>query len=182
MCSFSAGAAKILAMLATSPMTLLKTRQEILTYQNSLIKIAKNIILEDKFKGLFKGTSSLFYRETTYSLFHYGLYRYLQDNISKKEDTWFEKLIPALSAGVIALLISHPFEVIRNRIQSGASALDDTKKYKNVLDAMRKIYNIDGLKGFFKGLLPRLLRRPLTSGVTWMTYDLLLSSNILEKF
>ena len=181
MYSFSAATAKILALLTTTPLVLLKTRQEILTYQNSLISIARNVMIRDSFKGFFKGTSSLFYRETIYSLLHYGLYRYLQDNISRKE-TWIEKLIPAISAGVIALLVSHPFEVIRNRIQSDDSVLDDAKRYKNVRHAIKKIHKIEGIKGFFRGLVPRLLRRPLNSGVTWMTYDLILNSKIVERF
>jgi solute carrier family 25 protein 38 len=181
--STSAGVAKILALAATSPLILVKTRQEVLTINNSIISIAQNVMLHDKFAGFFKGLSPLFYREAIYSVLHYGLYRYLQDQLPKASSTaWGLYLLPSFTAGIVALLISHPFEVIRNRIQSGNSILEDSKRYDTVTHAIGKIYKNEGVNGYFKGLFPRLLRRPLNSGVTWMTYEILLKSKMLERF
>jgi len=48
-------------------------------------------------------------REIIYSVFHYNSYRYLREVIDIK-------FLPPFIAGVFAMIISQPFEVIRNRI------------------------------------------------------------------
>ena len=59
----------------------------------------------------------------------------------------------------------------------GASAPKDTLvaeiKYKNIFSTMRAIHQENGfLKGFFKGLTPRILSNSPSCAISWGTYEI----------
>lgn len=68
--------------------------------------------------------------------------------------------LPAFLAGIVAITISQPFEVIRSKI-----ALQ--KHNLGVLTILKAQYKAQGIKGFFLGFIPRLLRKPINSGICW---------------
>ena len=47
----------------------------------------------------------------------------------------------------------------------------EAKKYKNTLDCAKQIMTNEGLKAFYKGTIPRLVRSVLNVGLTFMLYD-----------
>jgi hypothetical protein len=68
--------------------------------------------------------------------------------------------IPAFVAGVVAITVSQPFEVIRSQIS--------LRKFNgSVLKFAGKQWRELGIRGFFIGFLPRLLRKPINSGICW---------------
>ena len=48
-------------------------------------------------------------------------------------------------------------------------------QYKGLRDAFKKIYRNEGIKGFYKGLSPTLLKIFPTSGLFFVSYELTLS-------
>jgi hypothetical protein len=44
-------------------------------------------------------------------------------------------------------------------------------QYKGILDAARKIYAVEGLGGFFRGMGPRLLVHTPSVAISWTTYE-----------
>lgn len=73
-------------------------------------------ILTGPKKELTKGLGSSIAREGFYTLFHYNTYRYLKDDIFMKKFNSHSTFIPAFVAGIVALSVSQPFEVIRSQI------------------------------------------------------------------
>ena len=111
-------------------------------------------------KEIKKGIGSTLAREGFYSLFHYNTYRLLKDDIFMSEFGIDSTFIPAFFAGVVAITISQPFEVIRSRI---ALAKDNTSwRYVS-----KEIWKVNGWRSFFIGYLPRLMRKPINSGICW---------------
>lgn len=79
--------------------------------------MVKSIIQNEGLKGLFKGMVSMIYREVIYTTIHYTSYRYLKDEIfSFTKETPSLSFVPSFIAGVTALVISHPLEVVRSRL------------------------------------------------------------------
>ena len=76
------------------------------------------------------------------------------------------KYSPGFVSGFIANLISHPFEVVRN-LQMGRN------EYQNTVSTVCQIYKEQGLFGFYNGIFPRLIRKPINSGITWGIYEFL---------
>jgi len=179
---FTSATSKLIAMAITSPLSLIKTRMEIITENpKSYSDIIKEVTMKDGKLGLFKGMNSILYRELVYTVFHYTIYRYLRDEVFSQSSKYpVMSILPAFLAGLIGNTISHPFEVVRNRMQAPTNLLEESKNYINTYDAIKKIYQTEGFKGYFKGLVPRLIRRPLNSGITWMTYELVLKHYFSE--
>ena len=156
--SMSAVFAKYIAMVFESPLTLMKTRLE----ANPLSSISQElkIILENPVKEIKKGIGSTLAREGFYSLFHYNTYRLLKDDIFMNELGIETTFIPAFFAGVVAITMSQPFEVLRSKV---ALAKDSTSIKKIFME----IWRANGWKSFFIGYLPRLMRKPINSGICW---------------
>jgi solute carrier family 25, member 38 len=74
----------------------------------------------------------------------------------------------ALVSGFLATVLTHPFDVLRLRIQL------QPQIYRNAWTAVPLIYRQDnggGWRGFMVGLTPRLLRKTLSAVVVWSIYE-----------
>ena len=68
--------------------------------------------------------------------------------------------IPAVIAGVVAITVSQPFEVIRSQVS--------IKKINgSFIDFMIGFTKSHGWRGYFLGFIPRLIRKPINSGICW---------------
>lgn len=168
---FTSGASKGAAIFLTAPFLLLKTRMELIDRSHtSYMSILNDVLQKQGVRGLFQGFNSILWRDVSYTVFHYGMYQYLRDEVftGSKSNAYISG-IPAFIAGVIANLVSQPFEVVRNVVQADRH-MGDSGLMRN----LGAIYRKDGMGGFFKGILPRLIRKPVNSGITWMVYEVLI--------
>lgn len=66
-------------------------------------------------------------------------------------------------AGEALWLGSYPFDVVKSKMQS--DGLGAERKYENMRDCFKKTYKGEGLRGFWKGIGPTLLRAmPVSAG------------------
>ena len=88
--------------------------------------------------------------------------------------------INGFTSKIITTLILYPLSVVRTRIQQNQFYLDHDSKYKNIRDVVRKLYNLEGLKGFYKGILPSMLRSAPSNALFFFFYELF--KNNLYKY
>jgi len=69
-------------------------------------------------------------------------------------------------AGQACWFISFPFDVVKSRIQGDFVT---GVEYKGTIDCFRKTYHRDGIRGFYKGLLPTLVRAFPVNAATFAT-------------
>lgn len=64
------------------------------------------------------------------------------------------KSISNSSKGLLARSIMHPIDTIKARmqVQKTKHVRDESTIYKNSVDAVRKIFKFEGLRGFYRGL------------------------------
>lgn len=70
-----------------------------------------------------------------------------------------------LVAGLMASAVTQPADVIKTKMQLYP------EKYGNVLAVMSHIQRKYGMQGYFKGLVPRMLRRTLMAAMAWTVYE-----------
>ena len=104
-----------------------------------------------------------------YTLFHYTTYRYIKDSIFLETYGVKTTFVPAFVAGVVAITVSQPFEVIRNQV-----SLHNLKE--SFMHFLKRYYRKHGARGFFFGFVPRLVRKPINSGISWSLYEYILHS------
>jgi len=87
-------------------------------------------------------------------------------------------------SGIALWLVTYPVDMIKTKIQA-----DNLQKpvFKGMYDCCLNIYKTGGLKGFYKGLTPCLLRAVPANGATFLAYETasqLLKGrvNVLEGF
>jgi len=76
----------------------------------------------------------------------------------------------AASAGAIATMATHPFDVIKTKIQVRSEA-----RYGSFLQTTRTIWQQRGFTGFFDGASLRLTRKVASSAIGWASFEFLLS-------
>jgi solute carrier family 25 protein 38 len=76
--------------------------------------------------------------------------------------------IPAFAAGIVAITVSQPFEVLRNHISLN-------KGNEAALSIAHRYFSQTGFRGFFIGFVPRLVRKPINSGICWTILESLRS-------
>ena len=72
------------------------------------------------------------------------------------------------SAGFCYWVFFYPLDVIKSAIQTDAQALSQ-RQYKGIADAARQLYAEGGVRRFYKGIAPCLLRSVPANAVMLMT-------------
>jgi len=82
---------------------------------------------------------------------------------------------------LIATCVAYPHEIVRSRLQDAgharriqsqsATSTTQFREYKNVRDAVRTIARDEGIRGFYRGLLPTLLRAVPAAVLTLSSYE-----------
>lgn len=99
-------------------------------------------------------------REGFYTLFHYNTYRYIKDDVLRARFNTEATFTPAFVAGIIAITVSQPFEVIRSQVSLAGSN-------ESAFAVLSSHFRQTGLRGLFFGYIPRLVRKPINSGICW---------------
>ena len=111
-------------------------------------------------KEYVRGLGSSVAREGFYTLFHYNTYRYIKDDVLRAQFNTEATFTPAFVAGVIAITVSQPFEVIRSQVSLAGSN-------ESAFAVASSHFRQTGLRGLFFGYIPRLVRKPINSGICW---------------
>lgn len=78
-------------------------------------------------------------------------------------------------AGAMAAAVTTPLDVIKTMLQTkGVASLYDAKaaNVNSFMDAARYIYQRDGLKGFARGMRPRVVSNMPSTAICWTSYEM----------
>ncbi|KAL1233992.1 Mitochondrial folate transporter/carrier [Trichinella spiralis] len=139
-------------LLLTNPVWVAKTRL-CLQYENQpkqyrgMIDVLVKLYRMDGIRGLYKGYLP--------GIKHFGSH----------EPKASEHLTFAVLSKSFAVLSTYPYQVIRARLQ------DQHLKYNGIMDAVSRTWRREWLYGFYKGLLPSLLRVTPATCITFLIYE-----------
>ncbi|VDN00884.1 unnamed protein product [Thelazia callipaeda] len=163
-------------LLFTNPIWVTKTRL-CLQYETQQIKyngcldcirkIAKNEGFLSLYKGFVPGVIG-----TLHGAIQFMLYNRFKDDRLKRLDLpsnhilgTTDCLLYSSASKIIATTVTFPYQVLRTRLQ------DHHIKYNGMYDMMSKTYKVEGVRGFYKGLLMGNLRQLPNVIVTYVTYE-----------
>ncbi len=164
------GIAGLVATSVTHPVDVIKHRlmcyKDIKNFKDASISVYKEN--GGKFRNYFKGYGSTISSLTPFIGLNFATFDFLKDNIPEKIDK--NSPLTTLSLGAISALFSqtvcYPLDTIRRRMQH------KDNRYKNGLDAGKKILKYEGVLSFYKGLTPNILRMVPNTAIRFALFDL----------
>lgn len=157
------------------PVTVVKTRFESGVYKyNSMAEAFKLIYRQEGVKGLSSGLIPTLLRDAPFSGLYLMFYTQLKNAAAMKyaRQSGIESSLPALThfscgmlAGIFASIVTQPADVIKTKMQLYPN------EFNGVCSASFFVYKKYGPLGYFKGIVPRMLRRTLMTTMAWTVYE-----------
>lgn len=161
------------------PVTVVKTRYEsgVFSY-GSLSQAMRQTYVSEGARGLTSGLLPTIMRDAPFSGLYFMFYSKLKTLcvVSSHSSSNTSSISPiltficGLNAGLMASIVTHPMDVIKTRMQIYP------KEFSSVISTVILIMNERGFRGFFSGLLPRMIRRTLVASMAWTVYEGLLKN------
>ncbi|KAI0172355.1 solute carrier family 25 member 38 [Hypoxylon sp. FL1284] len=165
------------------PLTVIKVRYESNLYSyNSIAGAARDIYRAKGLRGFFAGFGTTALRDAPYA----GLYVLSYEQFKKRLSSWHFpgssvshgvgvamggsmsatiNFSSGVLAGATCSVISNPFDAVKTRIQL------QPHRYRNMLQACRKMVAEEGLRSLYDGLTLRMTRKAMSSALSWMVYE-----------
>ncbi|ORX52260.1 mitochondrial folate transporter/carrier [Piromyces finnis] len=157
--------AGMVSTLTLHPLETVKTRLQvhdgriIALKHNGTFKTMIDIIKSDGYKGLYQGLSPNLIGNTVSWGIYFWIYSMKKDQYSKQNNgerlTKTQHMRASYQAGLITQVTTTPIWLIKTRMCIQTPS--DPERYKSIIDAARKIYKYEGIKGFYKGMVSTLV-------------------------
>lgn len=182
------GAAGITSVTITYPLDIVRTRLSIQSASfaalghggtakklpgmfTTMVLIYKN---EGGFVALYRGIVPTVAGVAPYVGLNFMTYesvrKYLTPDGDKNPSPW-RKLLAGAISGAVAQTCTYPFDVLRRRFQINTMS-GMGYQYKSIWDAVRVIIAEEGLRGFFRGIVPNLLKVAPSMASSWLSFEL----------
>lgn len=116
--------------------------------------------------GVYRGIESALLRESIYSTLRLGMYEPIKRATGVQKDSGLMyKFMAGSLSGLIASGIANPMDLLKVRMQAHQG---ESQSFKWHVD---KVYTEYGLKGFYRGVGPTMLRAMLGNGSKLGVYD-----------
>ncbi|CAJ1366200.1 unnamed protein product [Effrenium voratum] len=131
-----------------------------------IVKVAK----VEGIRALWKGIVPALVRQVSYHSFTFVLYEPIKEMVSvllamePGNTSYLQRLLAAGLSAAIAIALFNPTEVVKTQMQSSSGTV-------TIQEVARKVWNKDGVKGFWAGLRPNVVRTFLVNGAEIGTYD-----------
>lgn len=182
---WAGGTARAISCTAMHPISVVKSRME--TYRThgyaGSFEALRTIARTEGVGGLYAGLGAALLRDVPYSaayicFYHQLLSLYVRLRHQAEEGTRLPLSVTfasGLVAGLGATVVSHPFDVVKTRLQ--LDRLEHPTKgvlgrLLGVVGVLQHVLRTEGFRGIWRGLPLRMLRRPLQTALTWSVYGL----------
>jgi Mitochondrial carrier protein. len=178
----NAAISRIGVTLVNNPITVIKTRFEVVgsTDNQGIIKAVSGVYKESGLSGFYKGIVPTLMRDIPWSGTQYSTYQFLVNTYKTYVGSPYNS--PLLisffgaTASTIAVLATYPFDNLRVRMQ----IKDDQGGQKSMLQLSKKIFREEGITGFYLGYLPRLIKKGVSSAITWAIYESVKKDSVIH--
>lgn len=179
---YQCGAAAGLANgFLASPIEQIRIRLQVQTADNKLfngpIDCVKKLYQSAGMRGIYRGLMPTLVRESHgmgmyFLTFEALVKRDMANNDCKRSDIPGWRLcMYGAGAGYGMWTTAYPIDVIKSRMQT--DAIEPSKQqYKNSFDCAKKILAQQGVKGFFRGFAPTMLRAAPVNACTFYAFEL----------
>lgn len=176
------------------PIVVLKTRQQVMLNDVSCFKMASSIFKSEGCRGFYRGFGTSLMGTIPARALYMGALEVTKSNVgnaasghlrlSEASASAVANAAAGVSAAMAAQLVWTPIDVVSQRlmVQGGdcgsgsgsgsGSCVVGLKKYNGGIDAFRKIMNVDGVRGLYRGFGISILTYAPSNAVWWASYSI----------
>lgn len=145
-------------------------------YKNSY-QAMRGVAHKEGLRALFSGLGVTILRDIPFSVIYFLAYE-----SSKAVQQYFHQgseannklgpvnhMLSGAFAAACGVCVSNPLDVVKTRLQTQGSL--EHKRYNGIIHCMKTIVAEDGLKGFTRGLVPRMLYLCPSAAITFSLYE-----------
>jgi solute carrier family 25 oxoglutarate transporter 11 len=144
---------------------------------NSLVCAARaaKIVKRDGISGLYSGLSAAILRQSIYSTTRFGIYDIVKRRLGETKAQripYYRKVAATMIGGTMGAVVSCPTDVMLVRMQAdGRLPIEQRRNYRNVFHALHRVARDEGLRAWFRGLGPLMVRGLSVTTAQFATYD-----------
>ncbi|KAJ4835491.1 hypothetical protein Tsubulata_015482 [Turnera subulata] len=168
------GCASIATSFVFTPSERIKQQMQIGSHYQNCWSALVGIIGKGGLRSLYAGWGAVLYRNVPHSIIKFYTYETLKQLITSSQDSGaqlntFQMLVCGGLAGSTAALCTTPFDVVKTRLQTQIPG--SKSQYDSVFHALGKIAKSEGLKGLYRGLIPRLVMYMSQGALFFASYE-----------
>ncbi|KAK5778329.1 NAD+ transporter PWA37_000421 [Arxiozyma heterogenica] len=164
--AISGALAGFLSGIMVCPLDVTKTRLQVQgldgaenPYYKGVVGTMNTIVKDEGIKGLYKGLIPILLGYFPTWTIYFSVYEFSKD--------FYPRLFPgsdfvshscsAITAGAVSTTLTNPIWVIKTRLMLQSNLGPYSTQYYGTIDAFRCIWNQEGIRAFYRGLVPSLL-------------------------
>jgi len=162
--------ARCMSGAALIPITVVKTRYESGVYRyNGVGSALREIYRTEGIKGMTCGLVPTLFRDAPFSGLYLMFYTQAKQMVPEEFlNTPYATPIHftcGVTAGILASIVTQPADVLKTKMQLYP------KKFNGLWSVAVYVHGKYGTQGYFKGMVPRMLRRTLMAAMSWTLYE-----------
>ena len=174
--------ARVAIGFVLNPITIVKARFESSNYSResypTILSSLRSIYRDGGMRGFFRGFSATALRDAPYAGLYLAVYeqqKQMLGRLASRDRSGNAWVVSAsgLVAGTLATVLTHPFDILKTRMQTTPSAmLGVSEKGAGVVATARHVLATDGVRAFADGLGLRCARKAASGMIGWSIFEL----------
>ncbi|CAL1277181.1 unnamed protein product [Larinioides sclopetarius] len=167
-------AARVLACTVVSPLELIRTKMQ--SQKLSYLMIGDSIKKQVSSQGLlslYQGLGPTILRDVPFSAVYWFNYELLKQKFNQQKPTFWFSFFAGATAGGLAAVLTLPFDVIKThrQIELGEVQALANKQTRSTYFLMKNLYQNNGYKALFAGIVPRIVKVAPACAIMVSTYE-----------